>query len=335
MRQRPRRSVIAAQAFGPDQSRARNGEPLATISPQPELAEEASTTVLWGEAYGAWANADSDGIASGYSRNIGGFLTGLDGIVADTWRLGVLAGCGNTSLDARTANASVDSYHIGLYGGTQRGALGLRLGTALSHNEIDTNRTAFFDGLADSHGAAYAAKTVQVFGELGYVLPTAYADFEPFAAVNHVHLKSGSFQEDGDISNLKGFARSSDLTTTTLGVRASHDLANSQTISISARGMLGWSHAFGDVTPGSRLALPADRRLPCKACWWHRIRPSLRPGLMSGSAKPPVLASPMPVLTSGAEQCSESGPDGTVLGSSLVARMFCCKAILRPSTSSG
>jgi subtilase-type serine protease len=70
----------------------------------PELAEGApapATTALWGEAYGGWAHAGGDSNAAGYSRNTGGFVTGLDGVIVDDWRMGVLAGYGNTSLDSQ------------------------------------------------------------------------------------------------------------------------------------------------------------------------------------------------------------------------------------------
>lgn len=95
---------------------------------------------------------------------------------------------------------------------------------------------------------------MQVFGELGYEIKTAYADFEPFAAASYVHLKTDGFEESGEISNLTGQSGTTNLTTTTLGLRASRDFAVSDTIVLTARGMLGWSHAYGDVTPQQRLA---------------------------------------------------------------------------------
>jgi subtilase-type serine protease len=239
--------TAAPLSFAPAQ-RANTSDAFASITPAP------ATTALWGEAYGSWAHADGDGNAAGYSRNIGGFVTGLDGMVADTWRMGVLAAYGNTSLDSGASHASVDSYSVGLYGGTAWDNLRLSLGTALTQNEIGTHRTAAFGDLVNRHSASYGAKTVQVFGELGYAVKTAYADFEPFAAASYVHLRSGGFQENGEISNLTGLAGTSDLTTTTLGLRVSHDFAYGDTISLTARGLLGWSHAFGDVTPEAKLA---------------------------------------------------------------------------------
>ena len=182
-------AVIASPlAYAPAQ-RAKTSDAFAAV-------RRYRTTALWGEAYGGWAHADGDGNASGYSRNTGGFVTGLDGVVADDWRIGVLAGYGNTSLDSGASNASVDNYSIGLYGGTAWDNLRLSLGTALTQNEIDTDRMAVFGDLVNSHSASYDAKIVQVFGELGYAIKTPYADFEPFAAASYVHLKTGRLSGD-------------------------------------------------------------------------------------------------------------------------------------------
>ena len=230
----------------------------------PELAEGApapATTALWGEAYGGWAHAGGDSNAAGYSRNTGGFVTGLDGVIVDDWRMGVLAGYGNTSLDSRASNASVDSYSIGLYGGTAWDNLRLSLGTALTQNEISTDRTAVFGNLLNRHSASYDAKTVQVFGELGYAVKTAYADFEPFAAASYVHLKTDGFLESGGISNLTGLGGTSDLTTTTLGLRLSREFSYGDTIRLTARGTSRLEPCLRRCDTGAALGL----------CWWPAL----------------------------------------------------------------
>ncbi len=234
-------------AYGPD-SKSKSGEAFAAVEPVP------ASTALWGQAYGAWAHADGSGNASGYNRDTGGFVTGLDGVIADVWRFGLLAGYGNTSLHSGGDKASVDSYQVGVYGGRQWDALGLRLGLTLAHHEIDTNRRDTFGGSAGGADVSYTAQTVQVFGELGYRIDTSYAAFEPFAGVRYAHLKSDGFQENGGIGNVSVHSNSSDVTTTTLGLRASHDFALGESTILTARGMLGWNHAFGDVTPEQTLA---------------------------------------------------------------------------------
>ncbi|MBA8879937.1 autotransporter domain-containing protein [Phyllobacterium myrsinacearum] len=240
-------ATMAPLAYGPDE-KAKKGDAFAAVEPVP------SSTALWGQAYGAWAHADGGGNASGYNRDTGGFVTGLDGVIADVWRFGLLAGYSNTSLRSSGDKASVDSYQVGVYGGRQWDALGLRLGVTLAQHEIDTKRRQAFGGTAEGRDVSYDAKTVQVFGELGYRIDTSYAAFEPFAGARYVHLKSDGFQENGGISNLSVLSNSSDVTTTTLGLRVSRDFALSESMIVTARGMLGWNHAFGDVTPEQTLA---------------------------------------------------------------------------------
>ncbi|EJN02657.1 autotransporter serine protease, partial [Phyllobacterium sp. YR531] len=139
-------SVTEPLAYGPD-AKAKQSDAFAAVEPAP------ASTALWAEAYGSWAHADSDGNASSYSRDTGGFVTGADGVVAQDWRLGVLAGYGNTALHGGRGKASVDSYQIGVYGGTKIDALGLRFGATYAHHEIDTKRTARFGNLNNEHAA--------------------------------------------------------------------------------------------------------------------------------------------------------------------------------------
>ena len=122
----------APLAYGPGSPEAKITDAFASIQPATPV------TTLWGEAYGGWAHADGNDNVAGFSRRGGGFVTGLDSVVVNTWRLGLLTGYGNTSLHSDRGNASVDSYQIGVYGGTRWDNLGLRLGANLSQHEIDT-----------------------------------------------------------------------------------------------------------------------------------------------------------------------------------------------------
>ncbi len=78
--------------------------------------------------------------------------------------------------------------------------------------------------------------------------------FEPFANIAYANLSTDGFSERGGLAALTAAGNSSNVTTTTLGLRtaASFMLGNS---SAQVRGMLGWQHAFGDITPLASLAL--------------------------------------------------------------------------------
>nr|WP_260855649.1 autotransporter outer membrane beta-barrel domain-containing protein [Mesorhizobium amorphae] len=78
----------------------------------------------WGSVFGSWGHFGGDGNAARLSRSTGGFVTGVDGLITDDVRLGLLAGYSHSSfkVDDRRSSASSDNYHLGVYGGTQWGA---------------------------------------------------------------------------------------------------------------------------------------------------------------------------------------------------------------------
>ena len=207
---------------------------------------------LWGQAFGAWGHTGSDGNAQRLSRSTGGFLIGGDAPVFETWRLGLMAGYGRTNFNVRerASSGASDNYHLGLYGGTQWGDLGFRAGAAYTWHDFSTSRGVAFAGFSDSLKGSYRAGTAQVFGEFGYGVRVGNVGFEPFANLAYVNLSTGGFTEQGGAAALRSRSTSTDVTFTTLGLRASSDFAVGG-MSATVRGMLGWRHAFGDTTPFS------------------------------------------------------------------------------------
>ncbi|MBK1869985.1 autotransporter outer membrane beta-barrel domain-containing protein [Aestuariivirga sp. YIM B02566] len=206
---------------------------------------------LWTRGFGSWAKTDSDGNAADFTRNTGGILAGADIGVAKATRLGVLAGYAHSSFDAddRDSSGDVDSYQIGLYGGTQIDAVGLRAGVAYAWHNIDTEREA----LGDDLDADYDAGTVQVFGEAGYTFDLDSLRLEPFANAAYVSTKTDDFEEDGGPAALSSDSETNDNTFTTLGLRAAVGF-NVGEMPASFRAMAGWRHAFGDVRPETTFA---------------------------------------------------------------------------------
>jgi outer membrane autotransporter protein len=210
---------------------------------------------VWMRGFGSRAKWAGDGNAATLERSIGGLLFGGDGMVTDNWRLGVIAGYSHGDFDVggRASSGTSDDYHLGLYGGSQWGAVGLRLGAAYSWHDVETARSVAFPGFAESLSADYDAQTAQVFGELGYRIDTANASFEPFAGAAYVNLHTNGFTEEGGDAALTSSSTNTGVTFTTLGIRAAtvFPLGSRQA---SLHGMLGWRHAFGDTTPLSRFA---------------------------------------------------------------------------------
>lgn len=182
-------------------------------------------------------------------------MSGFDGVVAETWRVGMLGGYSSTTFDARDRASSghSDNYHIGVYGGTQWGAFGLRTGVAYTWHDISVSRSVAFPGFSDRLRADYSVGTTQAFGELGYRIDAPAVSFEPFANLAYVNLRANSFNERGGAAALSSFGANTDVAFATLGMRAFTDVRLGG-VAATARGTLGWRHAFGGTTPLSSFA---------------------------------------------------------------------------------
>lgn len=221
----------------------------------PELVPANSDRfAFWSQGFGAWGRTGSDNNAASFERSTGGLLVGADGAAGD-WRLGLVGGYSRTSFDAagRHSSGASDNYQLGLYGGTELGAVAFRSGVAYTWHRISTSRSVDFQGFADHLAADYDAATGQAFGELAYKTETGPFAFEPFANLAYVSLHTDGFAETGGAASLASSASNTDATFTTLGVRASTDVAIGG-VTATARGLFGLRHAFGDVTPLSSFA---------------------------------------------------------------------------------
>ncbi|UDL89715.1 autotransporter outer membrane beta-barrel domain-containing protein [Mesorhizobium sp. PAMC28654] len=217
------------------------------------VAADTDRFAVWTQGFGAWGGTDSDGNAAALHRSTGGLLMGADGMAGD-WRIGLLGGYSRTSFNADDRNSSGDSdnYHLGLYGGTEWGAIAFRTGAAYTWHRISTSRSVAFDGFSDNLSANYDAATAQAFGELAYKTGAGPFAFEPFANLAYVNLHTDGFTETGGSAALASGSSTTDATFTTLGIRASTDVTVGG-VAATARGMFGWRHAFGDVTPLSTV----------------------------------------------------------------------------------
>lgn len=250
---------LPVMGYGPEgltpqqqEALAREGKSAGVFAPAPA---DTDRFAVWARGFGSWGEWDSDGNAADFERSIGGLFVGADTSVAESWRVGLLTGYSRSSFhaDDRASSGDSDNYHLGLYGGTQWGNLGLRLGAAHTWHDIETGRAIAFPGFADSAEASYDARTAQVFGELGYEIDRGGLAFEPFANLAYVNVHTDGFTEDGGASALTSASSDTDATFTTLGLRAATDFSLGG-VNATARGMVGWRHAFGDVTPLSSLA---------------------------------------------------------------------------------
>ena len=226
----------------------------SAVNDQMRAAAGKAETSIWGQAFGSRGHWNGNGNAARVSRSIGGFFAGADAPVFDTWRFGAVTGYNHSSFDAKDRNSSgkSDNYHVGLYGGTAWGDLALRTGAAYTLHDISTKRAVAFPGFSENLKGNYRAGTAQVFGELGYGLTADTVTFEPFANLAHVSHHTNGFTEKGGAAALSAGGGTTAATFTTLGLRASTDFTLGG-VTATAKGMVGWRHAFGDTDALSTL----------------------------------------------------------------------------------
>ncbi len=206
---------------------------------------------VWIQGFGDWGQINGNGNAAGIAQSAGGFLVGWD---VPVWngRAGVFGGYGrsNFDVDARNSWGVGNSYHLGAYGGTQWGDIGVRLGASYSWHDITSERLVAFDNFSNDLRARYNAGTTQVFGEVGEKFAVSQFMLEPFANLAYVNLRTDGFSETGGDAALTSGANTTEDIFTTFGVRPSTHIAIGS-IDAIVRGTLGWRHTFGEVIPNA------------------------------------------------------------------------------------
>src|SRR5690606_23143726 len=129
-----------------------------------------------------------------------------------------------------------------------QGKLNLLVGGAYSWHSVESRRHASVADWNHTLKAKYHAHTSQVFGELGYALPVGQATVEPFAGLAWTDVRTRGFSESGGATALSASTQSTDMTTSTLGLRASTGFTLRQGQG-RVHGSVAWRHAFGGVTP--------------------------------------------------------------------------------------
>ena len=219
-------------------------------------ADPGTGITAWAQGFGSWGYTSTNGNAAGLSRSTGGMLVGVDAPLFEVARLGLFGGYSHTNFnvaDRQSAGGS-DNVHLGAYGGAQWGPIGLRAGLAYTWHNLSTSRSVAFPGFADNLRATYGAGTFQLFGEAGYRFEVGQASFEPFANIAWMSLSTKGFSETGGAAALTSSAVTSNVTTTTVGLRAGSAFTIAG-MTGQARGTVGWQHAFTDTTPWASLQL--------------------------------------------------------------------------------
>ncbi len=59
------------------------------MAPRARPRPAVTTSPYWSRAFGAWGQYDTNGNAATTDRNLGGFITGVDGALGGGWRAGL------------------------------------------------------------------------------------------------------------------------------------------------------------------------------------------------------------------------------------------------------
>lgn len=228
-------------------------EAVTGIAGQP--GEDASGYQAWSQGFGSKGSTDGSGVDQ-LDRSTGGLLMGIDTMVTEDLRLGILGGYGRSSFSqsGQPASADADSYILGFYGSTQFDALRLSFGGSYGWNSIEADRDISFGSFTDSLKADYDAATAQIFGEAAYRMQLGDALFEPFAGLAQVHVSTNGFTEDGGAAALSVDDATYNVTFANIGLRAATSFDVGGTV-VRLKGQASWRHAFSDNAPDASMAL--------------------------------------------------------------------------------
>ena len=218
-------------------------------------------TGIWGQATGSWNSAKSDGNAARATQSSFGFITGVDTLLGD-WRIGLAFSHGEDKVQVggRDSHATVTGSAIAAYVGGGWHNLRARAGGSYGWLDVKGARNVAFPGLSDKVSGRYDGKSASAFAELSYAATLGATLVEPFAGVNHVHLKTEGFAETGGtLSALNVSGHTRDVTYTTLGLRLGAVLPVTDQAAITPRLSAAWLHGFGDVAGDGRHELATGK----------------------------------------------------------------------------
>ncbi|HHF7376140.1 autotransporter outer membrane beta-barrel domain-containing protein [Legionella bozemanae] len=216
----------------------------------------------WVEGFSAKGYLSGNFNTSRVTDSNGGAFIGVDTLIGNNMRVGMLGGYQHSSLDidALSSQANVNSYSLGVYSGAQVDQFAIRTGAAYTWNNSKVNRQVAFPGFLNQLRTSYNPNTTQVFAELGYSFYLQKLLFEPLIDLAYVSIDSSDWTEHGGDAALTG-SGDEDIFYTTLGLRQTALLAKSHSSELSEKVVLGWRHASQNINPVATLAF-ASGSLP-------------------------------------------------------------------------
>ncbi|MHC8346882.1 autotransporter outer membrane beta-barrel domain-containing protein [Pseudomonas sp. RT6P73] len=208
---------------------------------------------VWLQALGHGGTLDRDHDALQTSTK--GLVLGADWSVDEEWRIGVMGGKSDTSLDSRDLDGDLDSWHLGAYALRQNGPMSLRLGATYSSHDGSTKRRVAFNGFSDRPEGRYDASTQQAFAEVGYNMGRANVSIEPFASLGYQRYQRDGYTEKGGAAALKVHGQTQANLNSTFGLRLAKINMLDNGMQLTPRFSAGWKHTYGDIDSDTRQRL--------------------------------------------------------------------------------
>lgn len=197
----------------------------------------ASATASWGSVDAARgvaaADLDHKGLIVGAGYAGQGISFGLAGTVSKS----------DQDVDARTSNASAESWGLASILGYAQGGLKVQVGATVVWHRVHTSRAVDFGAGATAQRGQYDATTRQFYGNLSYDVVDGPLDLAPFVRLANVRVHSDAFVETGGAAALSIGEAEQQSTFLTLGADARLPLGSSVGVKASA----GWQHGWGDL----------------------------------------------------------------------------------------
>ena len=153
---------------------------------------------MWLKGFGSWAEQDARSGASGYDADTAGLAVGVDAIVTDTNRVGVLFAYSETDVDSTGAakqSADVDTYQLGLYGShtlDERTDINGMIGFG-RHSTDGTRHTT--GGVAAS---SYDSSSIMAGVGIARTYPMSEkTTLTPSVRLDYARIKDDAYQEQG------------------------------------------------------------------------------------------------------------------------------------------
>ncbi len=221
-----------------------------------ESAPGPNGSTIWVSGLGDYRSVGAGGGAPGFTAGLGGAAAGFDVPVAGTLRLGLAAGTvEGTTWSQASGNATSSTAQLVGYGQWQRGTVfaEAQLGLMYQQETVHRNLPLFgattrgsTDGLAAGGGARVGVQ--QTLG--GWTIEPSLG-FGGFALHLNGLTETGGALAESIAGATLGSAES------TLAVSAQRAFALSETVVLTAKGRLGWSHEFADNTAQIRASFAA------------------------------------------------------------------------------